>query len=54
MEVFDLLGNIRLELLVESLGVGIMIGSGELLPKSSVDRLDYGETFAFGNDGLDT
>ena len=53
MEVFDSLGNVRLELLVGSVGVGVVVGSGEPLPESSVHGLDQGETFAFGNDGLD-
>ena len=52
VEVFDMLGNIHLELLVESVGVGIMIGSGEPSPKSSDNGLDHGESFAFGNNGL--
>ena len=53
MEVFDSLGNVCPELLAGSLGVGVAIGSGELLPKSSVHGSDQGESFAFGNDGLD-
>ena len=53
VEVYDSLGNVRLELLVESLGVSLMIGSGEPSPESSDNGLDHGETFAFGNDGLD-
>ena len=53
VEVFDLLGNVHPELLVESLGVGIAIGSGELLPESSDNRSNCGETFTFGNDELD-
>ena len=52
VEVFDLLGNIHPELLVESVGVGVMLGSGEPSPESSIHGLDQGETFAFGNDGL--
>ena len=53
VEVFDSLGNIRLELLAESSGVSIMIGSREPLPKSTNNRSDHGETFAFGNNGSD-
>ena len=53
VEVFDLLVNVCLELLAESLGVGVVLGSGELLPESSVHGLDQGETFTFGNNGSD-
>ena len=53
VEVFNSLGNIRLELLAESAGVGVMIGSGELSPESSDNGLDHDETFAFGNNGSD-
>ena len=53
VEIFNLLGNICLELLVESVGVGIMIRSGEPSPESSNNRLDCGETFTCGNDELD-
>ena len=53
VEVFDLLGNICPELLAESLGISLMVGSGELSPESSDNRLDHGETFPFGNDGSD-
>ena len=53
VEVFDLLGNICLELLAESAGVGIVLGSREPLPESSINGLNQGETFAFGNDGSD-
>ena len=53
VEVFDSLGNVCPELLVESLGIGVVIGSGELSPKSSDNGSDHGETFTFGNDGLD-
>ena len=53
MEVFDLLRNIHPDLLVESMGVGIVIGSGELLPESSNNGSDCGESFAFGNNGSD-
>ena len=53
MEVFDLLGNVCLELLAESVGVGVMLGSGELSPESSVHGSDQGETFAFDNNGSD-
>ena len=53
VEVFDLLGNVCPELLAESVGVGIVVGSGEPSPGSSIQGSDQGETFAFGNDGLD-
>ena len=53
MEVFDSLGNVPLELLVESVGVGVVLGSGEPSPESSVHGLDQGEAFAFGNNGSD-
>ena len=53
VEVFNLLGNVHPELLVESVGVGVVIGSGELSPESSIQGSDQGETFTFGNDGLD-
>ena len=53
VEVFDSLGNICLELLAESAGVGVMIGSGEPLPESSDNGSDHDETFAFGNNGSD-
>ena len=53
MEVFDLLGNVCPELLAENVGVGVVLGSGEPLPESSVHGSDQGETFTFGNDGLD-
>ena len=53
VEVFDSLGNIHLELLAESVGVGIVIWSGEPSPESSVHGSDQGETFTFGNDGSD-
>ena len=53
VEVFDLLGNMRPELLVGSVGVGIAIGSRELSPESSVHGSDQGETFTFSNDGSD-
>ena len=53
VEVFDLLGNVRPELLVGNVGVDVMVGSGEPLPESSVHGSDQGESFAFGNDGLD-
>ena len=53
MEVFDLLGNVHLELLVESVGVGVVLGSGEPSLESSVHGSDQGETFTFGNDGSD-
>ena len=51
MEVFDSLGNVHLELLAGSVGVGVVVGSGEPSPESSVHGSDQGETFAFGNDG---
>ena len=53
VEVFNSLGNIRLELLMGNVGVGVAVGSGGLSPESSVHSLDQGETFTFGNDGLD-
>ena len=53
VEVFDSLGNVRPELLAESVGVGIMLGSREPSPESSVHGSDQGETFIFGNDGSD-
>ena len=53
MEVFDSLGNVCPELLMRNVGVDVTVGSGELLPESSVHGLDQGETFAFGNDGSD-
>ena len=53
VEVFDPLGNIRLELLMGNVGVDIKVGSGEPLPESSVHGSDQGESFAFGNDGSD-
>ena len=53
VEVFDLLGNIRPELLMGNVGVDVTVGSGEPSPESSVHGSDQGESFAFGNDGLD-
>ena len=53
VEVFDLLGNVCPELLMGSVGVDVMVGSGEPLPESSVHGSDQGESFAFGNDGSD-
>ena len=53
VEVFDLLGNIRLELLMGNVGVDVTVGSGEPSPESSVHGSDQGESFAFGNNGLD-
>ena len=53
VEVFDLLGNVRPELLMGNVGVDVTVGCGELSPQSSVHGLDQGESFAFGNDGLD-
>ena len=53
VEVFDLLGNIRPELLMGNVGVDVTVGSGELSPESSVHGSDQRESFAFGNDGLD-
>ena len=38
---------------MESVGVGVMIGSGEPSPESSINRSDQGETFTFGNSGSD-
>ena len=53
VEVFDSFGNVFPELLAESAGVGIVIGSGEPSPESSINRLDQGEAFTFGGGGLD-
>ena len=53
VEVFDLLGNVRPELLAGSVGVAIVVGSGEPSPESSVHGSDEGESFAFGNNGSD-
>ena len=53
VEVFNSLGNVHPELLAESVGVGIVLGSGEPLPESSVHGSDQGETFTFGNNGSD-
>ena len=53
VEVFDPLGNVRPELLLGNVGVDVTVGSGELLPESSVHGSDQGESFAFGNDGSD-
>ena len=53
VEVFDSLGNVHPELLAGSVGVGIVIGSGELLPESSTHGSDQGETFTFSNNGSD-
>ena len=53
VEVFDLMGNVRPELLAGSVGVALVIGSGEPLPESSAQGSDEGESFAFGNDGSD-
>ena len=53
MEVFDLLRNVRPELLAESAEVGVVIRSGEPLPESSDNGSDRGESFTFGNDGSD-
>ena len=49
VEVFDSLGNVHPELLVENMGVGVVIGSGEPSPESSNSSSDCGESFAFGN-----
>ena len=53
VEVFDLLGNVRPELLVGNVGVDVTVGSGEPSPESSVHGSDQGESFAFGNNGSD-
>ena len=53
MAVFDLLGHVCPELLMGNVGVDVVVGSGELLPESSIHGLDQGESFTFGNDGLD-
>ena len=52
-EVFDSMGNVRPELLAGSVGVAVVVGSGEPSPESSVQGSDEGESFAFGNDGSD-
>ena len=53
MEVFDVLGNVRPELLRGDVGVEVTVGSGEPSPKSSVHGSDQEESFTFGNNGLD-
>ena len=53
VEVFDSMGNVRPELLAGSVGVALVVGSGEPSPESSVRGSDEGESFAFGNDGSD-
>ena len=53
VEVFNSLGNMRLELLAGNVGAGVVIGSGEPLPESSVHGSDHGASFTFGNDGSD-
>ena len=53
VEVFDSLGNVRLELLLGNVGVDVAVGSGEPSPKSSIHGSDQGGSFAFGNDGSD-
>ena len=53
VEVFDLLGNVHPELLMGNVGVDVTVGSGEPSLESSVHGLDQGETFTFGNNGLD-
>ena len=53
VEVFDPLGNGCPELLMGNVGVDVTVGSGEPSPESSVHGSDQGESFAFGNDGLD-
>ena len=53
VEVFNPLGNVRLELLLGNVGVDVTVGSGEPSPESSVHGSDQGESFAFGNDGSD-
>ena len=53
VEVFDSLGNVRPELLRGNVGVDVTVGSGELSPESSIHGSDQGESFTFGNDGLD-
>ena len=53
VEVFDPLGNVRLELLMGNVGVDVTVGSGEPSPESSVHGSDQGESFTFGNDGSD-
>ena len=53
VEVFDLLGNVRPELLMGNVGVDVTVGSGELSPESSVHGSDQGESFTFSNNGSD-
>ena len=53
VEVFDSLGNVHPELLVENARVGIVIRSGELSPENSNISLNCGESFAFDNNGSD-
>ena len=53
VEVFNPSGNIHPELLMGNVGVDVTVGSGEPSPESSVHGSDQGESFAFGNDGLD-
>ena len=53
VEVFNSMGNVRPELLAGSVGVALVVGSGEPSPESSAQGSDEGESFAFGNDGSD-
>ena len=53
VEAFDSLGNVCPELLAESVGVGIVVGSGEPSPESSHNGSDCEESFAFDNNGSD-
>ena len=53
VEVFDSLGNVCPELLMGNVGVDVVVGSGKLLPESSIHGSDQGESFAFSNNGSD-
>ena len=53
VEVFDVMGNVCLEVLAKVPRMGLMIRSGEPSPKSSDHSSDHGETFTFENDELD-
>ena len=53
IKIFDSLGNVPLEVLMESPRRGLVIRSGELSPESSDNSSDLGESFAFGNDESD-
>ena len=53
MQIFNVMGNICLEVLAEVPGMELMIRSGGLSTESSIHGSHQGETFTFGNDGLD-